>query len=766
MASSARIDELRKKFDENPRRYFAPLANEYRKSGDLEQAILICQEYLPQQPGHMSGHIVYGQALYELGRHEEAKAVFETALTLDPENLIALKHLGDIARNAGDTRGARAWYQRVLEADPRNEEIAQIMLSLLSLPEGTPAIGIPVMPAHGHEEPSIVEEPPEVEPEPVAETHPVVLEEAVAEPVVPPPALPVERAAAPTPIQVLAVAPTTASPPPPPTPPAPPAAVESVEAPHEQEHELLDIEDFSMGGTPRFTSAQADTPGGLHITMSDGSVIDRARDDAAELRGPATPEAPVDLPLAAGDEPLEDLAFASDLGFASTEPEMKPGVEATTLDAMPGDASIADAASNDSPSFGRPSDQTPAEPALELVDDIKLGLTDEPAATVPTEASLSGLETFDEGVVAGASEAGPPQLETESFFELPNPRASEAPELSAPELPVAELSAPELPAPEPSGAPIDAGHGDTEIAEAEPDEAPASSAAVATAQSGQAFVTETMAELYLEQGHLDSALTIYRTLVAQRPDDPHLRDRMRAIEDRAYGHEPEPDEAQPAPSTPMQAVQHPTIREFLNRLLLTATDSIAFPAAWSTTPLSSDRVLPGEAEESSEAGGRLASENGGGPHSAPATPSDTVSGSIDALFAGASSGGAKSTRAESAASAIAEALAPGAEDAAAEPEPIQGAPTVRAADELSLDHVFKSNAGPRASSDGEGFSFSQFFAEEPKAGQSGAAGSAPGAAAGSGAAPRPEAAGPGPGAGGGDDIAQFNAWLDGLKKKA
>src|SRR5437764_13917096 len=88
MSSSARIDELRKKFDENPRRYFAPLANEYRKSGDPGQAIFICEAYLPQQPGHMSGHIVFGQALYELGRNEEARAVFETALALDPENLI------------------------------------------------------------------------------------------------------------------------------------------------------------------------------------------------------------------------------------------------------------------------------------------------------------------------------------------------------------------------------------------------------------------------------------------------------------------------------------------------------------------------------------------------------------------------------------------------------------------------------------------------------------------------------------------------------
>src|SRR5438270_2344009 len=111
MASSARIDELRKKFDENPRRYFAPLANEYRKVGDLEQAIFICQEYLPQQPGHMSGHIVYGQALFEVGRRDEARVVFETALSLDPENLIALRHLGDIAREAGDNTMARQWYQ-------------------------------------------------------------------------------------------------------------------------------------------------------------------------------------------------------------------------------------------------------------------------------------------------------------------------------------------------------------------------------------------------------------------------------------------------------------------------------------------------------------------------------------------------------------------------------------------------------------------------------------------------------------------------------
>jgi tetratricopeptide (TPR) repeat protein len=137
MSTSLRIEELKKKFDENPRRYFAPLANEYRKAGDLQQAISICQAHLPQQPGHMSGHIVYGQALFEARQFDQARTVFETALALDPENLIALRYLGDIAFELGDRGGARAWYTRVLETDPRNEEIAALMAAMGAEERGT-----------------------------------------------------------------------------------------------------------------------------------------------------------------------------------------------------------------------------------------------------------------------------------------------------------------------------------------------------------------------------------------------------------------------------------------------------------------------------------------------------------------------------------------------------------------------------------------------------------------------------------------------------
>lgn len=122
-----RLRELQEKFDENPRRYFAPLANEYRKGGQPKRAIEICRAHLAQMPGHMSGQIVFGQALFEAGEWAEARTVFERALTLDPENLIALRSLGDMALQAGNTAEARSWYARLLDADPKDAAVIALV---------------------------------------------------------------------------------------------------------------------------------------------------------------------------------------------------------------------------------------------------------------------------------------------------------------------------------------------------------------------------------------------------------------------------------------------------------------------------------------------------------------------------------------------------------------------------------------------------------------------------------------------------------------
>lgn len=122
MAESPRIIELQQKFEDNPRRYFAGLANEYRKAGDFQRAISICRIYVESEPSHTAGHVVLGQALHATGKREEAEQSFKTVLQLDPDNLIALRCLGDIAQSRGDFVTAHDNFRKVLTADPRDHD--------------------------------------------------------------------------------------------------------------------------------------------------------------------------------------------------------------------------------------------------------------------------------------------------------------------------------------------------------------------------------------------------------------------------------------------------------------------------------------------------------------------------------------------------------------------------------------------------------------------------------------------------------------------
>ena len=170
-----RLRELQEKFDENPRRYFAPLANEYRKGGQAKRAIEICRAHLAQMPGHMSGQIVFGQALFETGEWDEARAVFGRALALDPENLIALRSLGDMALQAGDTAEARTWYTRLLDADPKDTAVIALVseIDATGVPMPPPPQEIPAAePDRADQQVATAPEPEAAAPEPEAAAPP------------------------------------------------------------------------------------------------------------------------------------------------------------------------------------------------------------------------------------------------------------------------------------------------------------------------------------------------------------------------------------------------------------------------------------------------------------------------------------------------------------------------------------------------------------------------------------------------------------------
>jgi hypothetical protein len=118
MDDSARLDALRRLYAAEPRRYFAPLASAMRRSGDARAAASLVREHLADQPEHLTGHVILGQALSDLGDAPGAQAAFARAHAVDDGNVVALGALVRLARAAGDERAAAHWTTLLHDADP------------------------------------------------------------------------------------------------------------------------------------------------------------------------------------------------------------------------------------------------------------------------------------------------------------------------------------------------------------------------------------------------------------------------------------------------------------------------------------------------------------------------------------------------------------------------------------------------------------------------------------------------------------------------
>ncbi|MDB4913090.1 MAG: hypothetical protein JWM95_734 [Gemmatimonadetes bacterium] len=634
MASTARIDELKKKFDENPRRYFAPLANEFRKSGDIDQAIIICEEFLPQQPGHMSGHIVYGQALYEAGKLPESRAVFETALGLDPENLIALRHLGDIAKLQNDLPTARSWYVRVLEADPRNDEIQSLIASLDS---GAPAASNEEETEEETFAPPVVEASIDLS---LVDTQPLGM------PSVPPPL-------------------------------SEPAT-----------HDLLD--GFSTSG------------------------FDAAPDDAQTHAPTEGLESTSFVPPAEPIPEFEDLDASLDSGVPSFSAPETPVQALSGLQGSGGMDVV-----EPLPQHILDASFTPGFPAVELDDAMVLPPHGDPVvpvaemaarapvAELPDEPELLDfempvMESLPIEPDAGASESASPEHADVEFV------APALAELDSFE-PVADAPAPDV--------------------DASAFEAPVVSDMAA---SRPPFVTETMAELYLAQGFREQALSVYVQLSSANPSDERLQQLVSALS--------------AAPAADARA----TVRDFLARIAARRPGEAAVAAA----PPQFDDFAAEPAQDAAEPQPAPTAVA----ETAPAEPvrkeesSTAAEGSINALFGNRPPGTAE----DSAAAALAQAFGSSAQEVPS----MAGRPAHAAAEELSLDSVFRDSPArqPRTS---QSFSFDQFF--------SGGSAAATGTSRPSGAMKRTSTELPMPGdppaERSADDIEQFNNWLQGLKQR-
>ncbi len=546
MGVSPRLDELRKRYEENPRRFFAPLANEYRKSGDVERAVDLCQLHLADAPANLSGQIVFGQSLFDAGRYEDARQPFSIAAQLDPENLIALRHLGDIARFLGAPGEAATWYQRVLEADPRNEEIGDLLREMTAA-QAPPAAVVPAAPtaspdvaAEATPAPFDADPPGGLEGPDAHLSMGVVLPVEAGDPT--DQRAPVGLLAGHEPTAVLSDALHAA-----PLDDLPVHVIELGEAdpfgfaprpadPLPEDHavdtslptatdapSLIDIEAaFAMPEVGTFADGREGAPldVDLGVDMSAGRGAPPAADDGTEfgmLGGagsddgvlpplsaapvsasadedigfPELPETPVDASVDLA--PLDESVDVS-LGFGALETDaletdgLDRPAEGVTFGASDpfGDAVAAVVAGDDTPAVVEPDDPLP---------DV---------VVEPTPGALDALLDFDEQAALAAQDAllefEPPStphaydddlLDFGDEFEVPAASATQAEEPSA--------------------------------EETHAEEAPGASSPAPT------FATETMAELYVRQGLVAEAIGVYEALLAQRPGDPALLEKLAAL---------------------------------------------------------------------------------------------------------------------------------------------------------------------------------------------------------------------------------------------
>src|SRR5262245_61603522 len=131
MPDNQRIDDLRRRVQKDPASIaFAQLAEELRRAGQLDESIDTCRTGLTRHPGYLSARVTLGRALLELNELEAAQGELEHVLRSAPENLAAIRGLGEIHHRRGDLAEALAQYRAALALARNDPDLEQTVAQL------------------------------------------------------------------------------------------------------------------------------------------------------------------------------------------------------------------------------------------------------------------------------------------------------------------------------------------------------------------------------------------------------------------------------------------------------------------------------------------------------------------------------------------------------------------------------------------------------------------------------------------------------------
>jgi predicted Zn-dependent protease len=128
MAEQSRIDDLRRRVQEDPASIaFARLAEEYRRAGQLHEAVETCRAGLAAHPDYLSARVTLGRALLTLGHLDEAAAELEAVVSSSTGNLAAVRALAEARRRQGRLDDALLGYGDALKLAPNDPDLERVV---------------------------------------------------------------------------------------------------------------------------------------------------------------------------------------------------------------------------------------------------------------------------------------------------------------------------------------------------------------------------------------------------------------------------------------------------------------------------------------------------------------------------------------------------------------------------------------------------------------------------------------------------------------
>jgi tetratricopeptide (TPR) repeat protein len=125
---TSEIAKLTERISRDPKsKLFVPLAEEYKKAGDINMAIHVLTEGLKNNPGYVTARSFLGRLLIEKGDLPSAQKEFEEVVRAIPDNLMAQRKLADLYALQDRSADAAVHYKIALTLNPQDTETAALL---------------------------------------------------------------------------------------------------------------------------------------------------------------------------------------------------------------------------------------------------------------------------------------------------------------------------------------------------------------------------------------------------------------------------------------------------------------------------------------------------------------------------------------------------------------------------------------------------------------------------------------------------------------